>query len=288
MHPAAQEENVVPDDILDSFEHSALKTGGGASGGGGGVSTAMGVIDENRNQPSVSSSSPRPRSVVGSITLHIASSITKMRAFAGGARPWKEFFELREYNLPRVSPSMPHVGTNTSPPPTLNAAVSRSYTNWKLYTANYAIAILLVSLVFLAFNPHSLFVLVIVGFLWSYVFILRDNGRTLAILGMQLSGEQTTVILAIASVMIIFFMSNTGHILLGASQSLSLSLSFSLSLCVCVSRSLPSLCTIHLPPLHTCDLGEGKLTRMMRAQSFGTTEMYTYLSPYGSIDSYAT
>lgn len=185
------------------------------------TTVSMGMIVDMSDSRSCQPSSSR-RSVGSILALYITSSYTKMRGFAGRARPWSEFVEIREYNLPRTS-SMPHVAHNTSPP-TLNAAVSRSYANWRLYSVNYAIAIILVSMAFIAYNPHSLLVLLVVGFLWSYVFIFRDNGRALTVLGMQLSGEQTTVVLGILSVMIIFFMSNTGHILLGVSIRLSLAL----------------------------------------------------------------
>ena len=188
--------------------------------------TSETVLDSKMNAKSVSNgneSSLQQRY----FSLHstMSSGLSKFKGFAARARPWTEFVEISEYSLPKSSDQMPMNASSPSDmkstPATLDAstALNRSMKNFKLYSINYAFVVALVTSLYVVFNPYSFLILGMVMSMWIYVYILRDENErgTIVLCGRTLSSWETTLAMGISSVVIIFFMSNTGHVLLGKS-----------------------------------------------------------------------
>ncbi|VVA97530.1 unnamed protein product [Arabis nemorensis] len=131
-------------------------------------------------------------------------SRAKHRIKAGLAtrRPWRVMFDFHSMNLPRG----------------VSAAFSRIKTNLAYFQTNYAIVVLIAIFLSLIKHPTSLIVFTVLGFVWVFLYFLRDE--PIKIFRFQIDDSMVLIGLSVITIVLLLLTGVTfnvvGALLIGA------------------------------------------------------------------------
>ena len=120
------------------------------------------------------------------------------KEFAGNAKPWGEAFDRNSFARPS----------------TMNEATARIRKNFHYFKINYILAMTIVLLITMFIYPKSLLVLSVVLFGWIYLYVIRQ--KPIVINGIPIEGNVKLTSCSAISMLVIFFLTNVGGLLLYA------------------------------------------------------------------------
>lgn len=126
----------------------------------------------------------------------------RLKAVASGVlserKPWSEMADKNSFSRPA----------------NVAEAMSRCKKNVAYFRINYFLFVLLATVVCMILNPSSLIVLGTLAALWFYLFVVRQSSITIG--GRPFSPREQLIGLAVASVVVVFFLTSVGTVLFTA------------------------------------------------------------------------